>query len=414
MSGMSISKEHARYQGAVFVMVLASQATMVVDAAVGGNLLGKDAVSAMDLVMPVYELFYALVMMLGMGGCTVASLCLGRGDVGVVRRHFTAAVVSSLLVMAMLGVGIVVFQDGVVSLLCGGIRLEGTSGSVSGLYGLTRDYLVAMVPFFVLAGLSIIFMIFTSMAGRPVLMMWCAVVQFCVNVTCNLLLIKVAGMGIGALAFSSALSCMVTLLVLLPYYLSEDCPFRLIRCSVRSLICALGGNIRYGVGFLAVSVAYAVMVYSMNWLVLGHSGEQGLFFWSVVLMVYVTGDYASASAQETSLMLGGRLLGAGRKADARMVYNRSLAFALGWIGLILAGAFALPKVVLPLFGAAEAGVYPELLRVIALAAPFVVGMILGNMLLVRLVQRGKVFQYTILSCVLYLAVPVGYWLLRRC
>lgn len=374
---------------------------MVADAAVGGNLLGKDTVSAVDLVMPVYDLFYALVMMLGMGGCTVASMCLGRGDVAAVRRHFTAAVGSSLLVMVLLCAGILLFQDRMVKFLCGDFYL----------CGLTRDYLVAMLPFFVLAGLSIIFMIFTSMAGRPMLMMCCAVVQFCVNVTCNLLLIKVAGMGIEALAYSSAFSCLVTLLILLPSYLSDNCPFRMVRCSFVELARVLGGNVRYGAGFFVVSVAYAVMVYSMNSLVLGHSGEKGLFFWSVVLIIYLTGDYASASAQETSLMLGGRLLGAGRKADARMVYNRSLLFALGWISLILTAVFAFPRLTLPLFGAAESEVYPELLRVIAWSAPFMVGMILGNLLLVRLVQRGKVILYMVLSSLMYLSVPLGYYVL---
>jgi len=425
MSGMSINKEHARYLGSMFITVLTSQATMVVDAAVGGNLLGADAVSAVDLVMPVYELFYALVMMLGMGGCTVASMCLGRGDVGAVRRHFTAAVASSVCVMVLLGVGIVVFQDGAVRLLCGGMGLEGAPGQVgvsalqggaSALQGgasalpiYTRAYLVAMVPYFVLAGLSMIFMMFTSMAGRPGLMMWCAIVQFCVNVSCNLLLIKVVGMGIEALAYSSAFSCAVVLLLLLPYYLSEACPFRMVRCGLRELFSALGGNVRYGVGFLAVSVAYAVMAYSMNSLVLEHSGEQGLFFWSVVLMIYITGDYASSAAQETSLMLGGRLLGEGRKAEARRVYNRSLAFALGWIGLILVGIFALPGVVLPLFGAADTFLYPAVLRAVALAIPFIAGVSIANLFLVRLIPQGKIVAYIALSCLLYLAVPLVFF-----
>jgi len=399
---MTLTQEHSRYLASIFITILASQATMVVDAAVGGNLLGADAVSAVDLVMPVYELFYALVMMLSMGGCTVASMCLGRGDVGAVRRHFTAAVASSLMAMTLLGLGIVVFPDRIVGLLCGD----------SYLCGLTRDYLVAMVPYFVLAGLSVIFVTFTSMAGRPMLMMICAVVQFVVNVSFNLLLIKVAGLGIEALAYSSALACVITLLILMPYYLSEGCPFRMVFCGFREFASALGGNIRYGVGFMAVDMAYVIMTYSMNSLVLGYSGEQGLFLWSVVLMIYLTCDYASSAAQETSLILGGRFFGAGRMAEARMVYNRSLLFALGWTLLILVAIFVYPRLALPMFGAAQTEVYPELLKVIACAAPFVVGMILGNLFLVRLVQRGKVVLYMVLSCLMYLAVPLGYYVLK--
>jgi len=300
--------------------------------------------------------------------------------------------------MAVLGAVILLFQDQAVRVLCGDSYLS----------GLTRGYLLAMVPYFVLAALSVVFMLFTSMAGRPTLMMCCAIVQFGVNVSCNLLLIKVAGLGIEALAYSSAFSCVVTLMMLMPYYLSESCPFRMVRCRFSELGSALAGNVRYGVGFMVVSIAYAAMAFSMNSLVLSHSGEQGLFFWSVVLMIYITGDYASSSAQETSLMLGGRLLGAGRKAEAKIVYNRSLLFALGWISLILVAVFAFPRAALPLFGATQAQVYPSLLKVIACAAPFVVGMILGNLLLIRLIPRGKVAWYIALSCLIYLAVPLVY------
>jgi len=400
---MTLGKEHARFLGSMFITVLASQATMVADAAVGGNLLGADAVSAVDLVMPVYELFYALVMMLGMGGCTVASLCLGRGDVVAVRRHFSAAVVASLVVMMLMGTVILIFRDSVVGLLCGN----------SSLAGATRTYLVSMVPYFVIAGVSIIFMLFTAMAGRPTLVMWCAVLQFVANVTCNLLLIKVAGLGIEALAYSSAFASAITIGMLLPYYQSVGCPFRV--AGSQSLVefwSALGGNVRYGAGFIAVNLAYAVMAYSMNSLVLRFDGEQGLFLWSVVMMIYLTGDYASAAAQETSLSLGGRLLGAGDKAGFKMVYNRSLLFALVWIVLILVGVFALPEAVLPLFGAADTSAYPAVLRAVALSIPLIAGVSLGNLFLVRLVQKNKVTLYALLSWALYLAVPLSFTIMQ--
>lgn len=395
-----IKQEHARFLGSMFVTVLASQATMVVDAAVGGSLLGADAVSAVDLVVPVYEFFYALVMLLGMGGCTVASMCLGRGDVPAVRRHFTAAVAASAALMALMGALILLFPGTLVRLLCGG----------SDLGTLTHDYLVAMVPFFVVAGVSVISMMFTAMAGRPVLVMCCAVAQFVLNVTCNLLLLKVAHLGIEALAYSSAFASAATLLLLLPFCLRRDCPFRPVRCGARQFFSALGANVKYGSGFVAVNLAYVVMVYAMNTLSLRFTGEQGLFLWSVVLMIYLAGDYASAAAQETTLSLGGRLLGAGDRSGARMVCNRSLLFVLAWISLILAAVFFVPRLALPLFGAADVAVYPQLLRAVAAALPFIVGVSLGNLWLVRLVQRGAIVRYLVVSSLLYLSVPAVFLL----
>ncbi len=404
MREISIVKEHAIFLASMFITILTSQATMVVDASVGGNLLGTDAVSAVNLVMPVYELFYALVMMLGMGGCTIASMCLGRGDMFAVRKHFTAAVTSSAVIIILMGIGILVYHDKMVELLCGD----------SYLYELTRDYLEAMVPYFVIAGVSMTFMLFTAMTGRPVLVMWCVIMQFIVNITSNILLIKVAGMGIEALAYSSALASGLTLLMLLTYYHNNECPFRIARCSFREFWSTLGCNVRYGGGYIAVNLAYMTMAYSMNSLVLRLSGEDGMFLWSVVMMIYLTGDYASAAAQETSLSLGGRLLGKGDRSGFKMVYNRSLIFALVWIGLILVAVFAFPSMTLPLFGVTGETVYPSVLRTVALAIPFIVGVNICNLFLVRLVQQDKVVIYALLSWMLYMTVPVTYLIWYIC
>ncbi len=387
--------EHARYLGSIFVCVIASQATMVVDAAVGGNLLGADAVSVVELVMPVYELFYALTMLFGMGACTLASLALGRGDAAAVRRHFTGAAVSSLAAMLLLGAAISVFSCPLTEFLCGN----------SGLRGLTQRYLFAMVPYFIVAGELVIGIMFTAMSGRPVLVMCSALGQFAVNLSCNLLLIKGFGLGIEALAYSSLLSATAGVVILLSAYCHKDCPFRIMKCSLARLLGTIGGNIRYGSGFIAVTLAYMIMAYAMNRLVLAFQGENALFFWSVVMMIYLTGDYAFLAAGETSLMLGGRCLGAGDEAGAKMVYDRSLCFALAWIGAILVAVFVFPRLILPWFGAADAAGYHELIPVVMLAIPFIVGTSTTSLCLVRLVPKGKIGLYSMLSVVLFLAVP---------
>lgn len=400
---MKEGREHARFIGSMFISILAGQATMVVDASVGGNLLGADAMSAVDLVMPVYEAVYALVMMLGMGACTIASLCLGRGEVEAVRRHFTAAVVSVLVVLTMIGLGIGVFQDNLVAALCGDSYLS----------GFTRDYLVALIPYFVVNGLLIVSVMFTAMAGRPILVMYCAIVQFVLNISCNIFLLKEVGLGIEALAYSSTLTSIATVLMLLPAYLRKECPFRLMRCTPKQFFNVLGKNVRYGSGFMAVSVSYVIMTYAMNSFILKFSGEEGLFLWSVVMMIYITGDYASLAAQETSITLGGRYLGAGNQAAARMVFNRSLFFTIAWIALIVVAVFVFPQWALPLFGAGEQARWAALLPFVAWTLPFIAGVSVFNIFSIQLVSRGLIIHYSILEVTLYLMIPTLYFLTHQ-
>jgi len=387
--------EHTLFLGSMFICLLTSQATMVVDAIVGGSLLGANALPVVDLVLPLYDIFYSLVQLLGMGACTIASISLGQGNIEAVRRYFTGAIFSSLAVMILLCIAIYVFEGPLLNLLCG----------ESNLRDWTSSYLSVMVPYFIFASLQIILVAFTAMAGRPILVMCCTLVQFIVNVACNLLLIKTIGLGIEALAYSSLFSTIIGILILLPFYFSKKCPFRIIRCPIGHLIDDIKINVKYGFGYFVAGLSYMIMLFAMNTFVLRALGEQMLYYWSIVIMIYLTADYASTAASETTVSLGGRYLGARDIEAAKMVYKRSMYFILIWIGTILISIFALPEYTLPLFGANYETTHSLILPFLALAIPFIAGTCVVNLYLIRLVQIGCIGLYTILSTSLYIAVP---------
>lgn len=395
----AVSREHARYFGAVFVTILASQATMIVDAIIGGSLLGADVVSVVDLVIPVNEVLYAVSLLLGMGACTAASVAFGRNDIDAVRRHFTAAIVSASFVFALMAASIYFGRNTLVDLLCGDSYLK----------DYTLRYLTAMVPFFAISGLALILKTFTSMTGRPQLVMYCALILFVINISCNFLFIKVAGLGIESLAYSSTISIIAAILFLLPNYLNKNCAFRMTRCPLRQLLHTTKQNMHYGVGLLTGDVAYIIFSFVMNIIVLRCMGEQNLFCWSVVMMLFLTCDYAAAAAQETSLFLGGRFIGSGQNENVRLIYRRSLNFAVIWMVLCLLIVFILPYKILPLLGASDAVINSNLTTIIALTIPVTFGINIANIYLVRLIQNGGVKQYLLLSSLLYLSVPLIFW-----
>lgn len=97
-------REYHRYILSSLVLVVCSYTTMLVDAAVGGHFLGGEAVSAVNLAMPISEIFYTFTLLLGIGSSIKASIDIGRNDIAQVRRTFTTAITSTfagLLLLAL-------------------------------------------------------------------------------------------------------------------------------------------------------------------------------------------------------------------------------------------------------------------------------------------------------------------------
>jgi len=395
---LPVGREHARFLGAVFVATVTSHASSVVDTAVGGYLLGDNVVSAVNLVRPIEEVFYGLSLLLGMGGCTAASFAFGNRDAKQVRSHFTAAILSAATVFVSLAMFLLLMRDRVVDFLCGD----------SYLWDYTNRYLVSVTPWFVFGNLIGIVNQFVAMTGKPHLSMYASIAYFASNAAFDYLLVGVFGYGIGGLGCSSLISSLVGLLILLPYWLKS--PLRFIHNPIRQMMRNIRSNVHYGVGLMTGEISYILFIFLMNTLTLKYLGEKGLFCWSVVVMIFLVCDFASAASQETCLSLGGRYIGAGRPDFANIVFRRSTAFTAAWTVLCAGLTLALPGHLLPLLGAADSSDHHMLVTVIALTVPVTVGLNLVTLHIARLIIENRVKRFTVLVTVLYLSVPLFFFM----
>jgi len=394
--------EYYVFIGSLFVTVIAGYATMLVDAAIGGRYLGESAVSAVNLLMPVTETFGALALLLGAGANTVAALALGRGDILAVRKYFTAGLVSLCIAMALCLTFVLSLRKSIALMLSEG----------GPLYDYTLSYLSFIVIFSALNGVFLIIKFFTAMVGRPYLVMFCALCQLTVNVICDILFVKTLGLGISGLAYSSILAVLTGLGILIYSCVRLDCPFRIVRMDIGELLSVLKTNVRYGAGYIGVEVSYVLFHFLMNALVLRITGERGLFCWSVAIIFYFVGYYASGAAQETCISLGGRYMGVSDKSSVRSVYVRSSVFVTVWIVTVLALVFAFPDSVLPFFGVK--GSDASLMKVMICAIPFIFGTNICSLALVPLIQKGRITRYILSNSALYLSIPLlfvgAHWL----
>lgn len=370
---------------------------MLLDTAIGAHYLGENVVSVVNLMMPIEESFFALSLLLGMGACTAAAFEYGKGNLQEVRNHFSSAIISAFTVFVLLAASLLLFRGRVVNILCGDSYLQ----------AYTLSYIKVALLWFVYGNLVSVVLQFVSMTGKPHLSMYGSI-AFCVSkAVLNYLFLGFWGFGIEGLGYSSIIASSVTVVVVLPYLLKS--PLGFVKCTLRQLARYISSNIHFGKGLITGEISYIAFVFVMNFLVLRYLGEKALFFWSVVIMIFIVCDYASAASQETCLSLGGRLIGEGKPNSYSFVFRRSMLFTSIWTGVCLISILLLPEKTLPFIGAADAQNYSFLLPVVAMTIPVTIGLNLTNLYLVRLISVNKVELYTILLALLYLSVPLVFF-----
>ena len=90
-----VSKALKTFMFASVLASLAQRLATMTDAIVVSNLIGPDAISAINVVTPIITLFPTISLLFGIGGSVLAAKAIGRRDADEANRVFTAALLAS-------------------------------------------------------------------------------------------------------------------------------------------------------------------------------------------------------------------------------------------------------------------------------------------------------------------------------
>lgn len=81
---------------------LVSSIYILADTVMIGRGIGADALAALNLVLPVFAVFFSTGMLFGVGGGVMMSVAMGSGDKEKARRYFSTALLFCLCALAAL------------------------------------------------------------------------------------------------------------------------------------------------------------------------------------------------------------------------------------------------------------------------------------------------------------------------
>ena len=199
-----------RYVCPTILMMIFMSSYTIVDGMFVSNLVGEDALSAVNLVMPIIGVLLAVGLMLGTGAVSVIGKLMGEGDYKKARGFLTTIyIIGIVLGVAFTALGFI-FEDNIVAIL--------TKDDT--MIPLVRDYYRSLLPFATTMFLQVFVQTFFVTAGKPALGFIVCVMGGIINIILDYVFIspKLFDLGIAGAGLATGIGNLVPAFFGLVYF----------------------------------------------------------------------------------------------------------------------------------------------------------------------------------------------------
>ncbi len=245
----------------------------MVDGLFVSNLIGTDALSAINLTAPVIQFVTAISTMLATGGSAVIMKKMGERQAQEAREDFT------FLILVNVVVGAAMYLLGSLSVgpLFAGVNLS------AAIKGYCVEYLNRYLLFIVPILLMNQFTLYMIASEKATLSLVCSVTGGVLNMVLDYLFLAVFEMGIGGAAIATGLGYSVTAAVGLFVFAQKKSLLHFQKPVFRWRVLASAAS--NGCSEMATALVTGIVTLMFNWTMLNYVGEDGVA--AVTIIMYV-------------------------------------------------------------------------------------------------------------------------------
>lgn len=256
----------------IIMTVFMSFYTMV-DGLFVSNLIGTDALSAVNLTAPVISVVTAVSTMLAAGGSAVIMKKAGEKKMQEANEDFTCLI----LVNAAVGLVMSCFGYLVMDRMFASMNLSAQVSDYCHAY-LSR-YLIFTIPILLMNN----FTLYMIAAGKAALSMICSIAGGVLNIALDYILIAVCDMGIGGAAIATGLGYSVTAAVGMLLFSRKSSLLHFVKPVYRKQ--TLWSAAVNGSSEMASALVTGIITMMFNWTMLKYAGENGVA--AITIIMYV-------------------------------------------------------------------------------------------------------------------------------
>lgn len=363
-----VSKALTTFVMAAVLTSAANQLAHTADSMIVGHIVNTDAVSAINLVLPIVEVLNCFGFLIAFGANALCAQAIGSDDKERVAKIFSSTIIAVMTIGLAVSLGLSFFSMDIVEKMSDEPRLNPMAFSYIHVY--------AMGAWLQMMSYGLSLMVATD--GQPRIVTKSVIAGAITNIIVDILTIYVLGMGVEGAALGSLSMFTVNIIILVQYIRKPESSYKF-KWPGKDFFSIFVQNIKQGAPITLSNSLMAVTILLLNHIVLTYLGADGLFLWSVCLQMLLLSYVFIDGLIESLFAIGGILVGE-RDVKGLQILVKKALIIIGSLVTIVIVLMYIPGLIGFLFGVTEPTLSMELNRVLQIFAlmliPFSVTQIL--------------------------------------
>lgn len=243
---------------------------VLADTIIVGKGIGTIAVAALNIVLPLYNIFFGLGLLFGVGGSVLMSILRGEGDEKGANAYFSTSLVAMCVVLALSMAFFTAFMEKI-ALVFGGTPE-------------TMPYIMDYMPYIVW-GMGLFFFssylqTFIRNDGAPRLAMYAVVSGGVANIILDYVFVYNFNMGMAGAAIATVMGSGLTVVILMTHFFTKKNNLHFSLKGVRPSF--IKNIILNGFASFLIEVASGVTIFVFNIQLLKYAGNTGVSVYSII------------------------------------------------------------------------------------------------------------------------------------
>ena len=363
-----VSKALTTFVMAAVLTSAANQLAHTADSMIVGHIVNTDAVSAINLVLPIVEVLNCFGFLIAFGANALCAQAIGSDDKERVAKIFSSTIIAVMTLGLAVSLGLSFFSMDIVEKMSDEPRLNPMAFSYIHVY--------AMGAWLQMMSYGLSLMVATD--GQPRIVSKSVIAGAITNIIVDILTIYVLGMGVEGAALGSLSMFTVNIIILVQYIRKPESSYKF-KWPGKDFFPIFVQNMKQGAPITLSNSLMAVTILLLNHIVLTYLGADGLFLWSVCLQMLLLSYVFIDGLIESLFAIGGILVGE-RDVKGLQILVKKALIIIGSLVTIVIVLMYIPGLIGFLFGVTEPTLSMELNRVLQIFAlmliPFSVTQIL--------------------------------------
>lgn len=267
---MPVRKLFFRYLIPAICGTMVTSIYVLADTIIVGKGLGATAIAAMNIALPIYNLFYGLGLLFGVGGSVLLSIYRGRGENEKANAYFTLSFILNIIAWLVSLVLCAGFMEDLAWLL------GGTDETMPYIMDYIKYLIWGMGAYFLSAYLQT----FIRNDGAPKLAMNAVIAGGITNIVLDYIFVFPMNMGMAGAALATVTGSCLSVLILLLHFFSGKNQLRFTFKNIRPVY--LKNILVNGMASFLIEFSSGITIFIFNLQLLKYIGNIGVTVYGII------------------------------------------------------------------------------------------------------------------------------------